>query len=37
MIVEGLLYGTVIISGTGMIAYGFNKNKEETRSGGWGY
>jgi len=33
---SGHLYGLVVISGTGMICYGFNNQKKEKRSGGWG-
>jgi len=33
---EGVLYGIVVISGTGMIAYGYNSKGEFTRAGGWG-
>ena len=32
----GCLYGIVVISGTGTISLGFNKNGERTRSSGWG-
>ncbi|EGG18164.1 hypothetical protein DFA_06831 [Cavenderia fasciculata] len=32
----GKLYGCVIISGTGCIAYGFNRQGKSTRSAGWG-
>ena len=33
---KGALYGIVIISGTGMIAYGFDAHGREERVGGWG-
>eukprot|EP01113_Clastostelium_recurvatum_P017770 TRINITY_DN2097_c0_g1_i1.p1 TRINITY_DN2097_c0_g1~~TRINITY_DN2097_c0_g1_i1.p1 ORF type:complete len:276 (-),score=41.87 TRINITY_DN2097_c0_g1_i1:238-1029(-) len=33
---EGRLYGVVVISGTGMIAYGFNKQGESARAAGFG-
>jgi len=33
---SGHLYGVVVISGTGMICYGFDKKGESKRSGGWG-
>jgi len=34
---DGILHGIVVISGTGMIAYGFDKiAKKEKRAGGWG-
>jgi len=33
---EGVLYGIVAISGTGMITYGYNSKGEFTRAGGWG-
>jgi len=33
---DGVLYGVVVISGTGMIAYGFKSNGESARAGGWG-
>ena len=32
----GQLYGVVLISGTGMIAMGFNRAGERRRAGGWG-
>ncbi len=32
----GRLYGIVLISGTGMIVYGFNRAGAEARAGGWG-
>lgn len=32
----GELYGIVLISGTGMIAMGFNRDGERRRAGGWG-
>lgn len=32
----GKLYGIVVISGTGMIAYGYGPNGESARAGGWG-
>lgn len=32
----GELFGVVIISGTGMIALGFNRRGERVRAGGWG-
>ena len=34
---EGVLYGTVVISGTGMISLGFDKQGNTVRAGGWGY
>ena len=30
------MYGIVVISGTGMIAYGYGPNGESARAGGWG-
>jgi len=33
---SGSLYGVVVISGTGMISYGLDKQGNERRSGGWG-
>ncbi len=33
---QGNLYGVVLISGTGMIVYGFNRDGQEARAGGWG-
>lgn len=33
---SGHLYGVVVISGTGMICYGFDKKGDSKRSGGWG-
>ncbi len=32
----GRLYGVVLISGTGMIAMGYNRAGERSRAGGWG-
>jgi len=33
---NGILHGVVVISGTGMISYGFEKSVKEKRAGGWG-
>ena len=33
---RGRLFGIVIVSGTGMIVYGFDQNGREARTGGWG-
>ncbi|MEZ4710438.1 MAG: BadF/BadG/BcrA/BcrD ATPase family protein [Caldilineaceae bacterium] len=33
---RGRLFGIVIVSGTGMIVYGFAENGDEARAGGWG-
>eukprot|EP01114_Cavostelium_apophysatum_P009167 TRINITY_DN2224_c0_g1_i1.p1 TRINITY_DN2224_c0_g1~~TRINITY_DN2224_c0_g1_i1.p1 ORF type:complete len:350 (+),score=54.09 TRINITY_DN2224_c0_g1_i1:86-1051(+) len=33
---NGQLYGVVVISGTGMISYGFDKSANSKRAGGWG-
>ncbi|MEZ4664626.1 MAG: BadF/BadG/BcrA/BcrD ATPase family protein [Caldilineaceae bacterium] len=33
---RGRLFGIVIVSGTGMIVYGFDANGGEARAGGWG-
>lgn len=33
---EGEIYGLVIISGTGMIVYGFDREGNSARAGGWG-
>ena len=33
---RGQLYGIVLISGTGMIAMGYNRRGERRRAGGWG-
>lgn len=33
---RGQLYGVVVISGTGMISYGFDRQGNEARAGGWG-
>jgi N-acetylglucosamine kinase-like BadF-type ATPase len=32
----GSLYGIVVISGTGMISYGYGATGESARAGGWG-
>jgi hypothetical protein len=34
---DGNLFGLVVISGTGTITYGVNKEGETTRAAGWGY
>lgn len=33
----GILYGAVVISGTGMISLGYDKQGHTLRAGGWGY
>lgn len=33
---NGILYGIVVISGTGTISYGFDKSGKSKRAAGWG-
>lgn len=33
---RGVLYGVVVISGTGTICYGFTKDGKDKRAAGWG-